>query len=170
MSEPKDESSFISKEALQHYETIEEARRLERINSQIERVRTQELLQRYLPPPPAVILDVGGAAGAYAFWLAEMGYVVHLIDAVPHHIEQARPDELKQEIVEADFQLSAILAVEGVARLLKNFENQWQNASIRHQLLEIVRQLESEPHLLGMSTHIMAVGNRKSGVSIESPL
>ena len=64
----------------------------------------KELLQRYLPPPPAIILDVGGAAGAYAFWLAEMGYVVHLIDAVPHHIEQAREDAKQFQ----DFPLASI--------------------------------------------------------------
>jgi ubiquinone/menaquinone biosynthesis C-methylase UbiE len=53
-------------------------------------VRTQELLARYLPPPPATVLDVGGGAGVYAFWLAERGYRVHLIDGIPRHIEQAR--------------------------------------------------------------------------------
>src|SRR5262249_27110765 len=45
---------------------------------------------RYLPPPPATILDVGGAAGAYALWLAERGYQVHLIDPVPRLVEEAR--------------------------------------------------------------------------------
>lgn len=32
----------------------------------LEAARTEELLGRYLPPSPAVILDVGGAEGAYA--------------------------------------------------------------------------------------------------------
>ena len=53
-------------------------------------MRTQELLVRYLPPPPAVVLDVGGASGVYSFWLAGLGYQVHLVDIVPRHIEQAR--------------------------------------------------------------------------------
>ncbi len=56
----------------------------------LERARTQELVGRHLPPPPGVVLDVGGAAGAYAFWLAEAGYTVHLVDPVPLHVEQAR--------------------------------------------------------------------------------
>jgi SAM-dependent methyltransferase len=55
----------------------------------LERARTQEILRRHLPPLPAVVLDVGGAAGAYALWLASLGYEVHLIDPVPLHVEQA---------------------------------------------------------------------------------
>jgi SAM-dependent methyltransferase len=56
----------------------------------IELVRTRELLLRYLPPPPATVLDVGGGAGVYAAWLARRGYRVHLVDPVPLHVEQAR--------------------------------------------------------------------------------
>jgi 2-polyprenyl-3-methyl-5-hydroxy-6-metoxy-1,4-benzoquinol methylase len=43
---------------------------------------------RYLPPPPAVIFDVGGGPGVYARCLARQGYEVHLIDAHPVHVEQ----------------------------------------------------------------------------------
>jgi len=43
-----------------------------------------------LPAAPAVILDVGGGAGAYAFPLAKQGCEVHLIDPVELHLEQAR--------------------------------------------------------------------------------
>ncbi|HLH73563.1 MAG TPA: class I SAM-dependent methyltransferase, partial [Chloroflexota bacterium] len=39
--------------------------------------------------PPATILDVGGGPGVYACWLASEGYEVHLVDAVPLHVEQA---------------------------------------------------------------------------------
>lgn len=55
----------------------------------LERARTQEIVLRHLPQPPAVVLDVGGAAGAYALWLAARGYEVHLVDPVPLHVEQA---------------------------------------------------------------------------------
>ena len=55
----------------------------------LEFVRTQALLERYLPDPPAVVADVGGGPGRYAIWLAERGYRVHLIDAVSLHVEQA---------------------------------------------------------------------------------
>lgn len=266
-------------EIREHYETIDEARRLERADSQIEKVRTQELLRRYLPPPPAVILDVGGGAGVYAFWLAERGYQVHLIDGVPLHIQQAKeiddqaedhplvsislgdarklenvdssidgvlllgplyhiaersgriqalretyrtlrpggivmaagitryasmigalleglvddevfapiyeqdlrdgqhrnltgdpayfttaffhyPQELKDEIVEAGFRFEALLAIEGPARITKDFAEQWQREEIQERILKIVRQLEAEPTLLGISTHIMAIGKK----------
>jgi len=56
----------------------------------LELARTLALLERYLPPPPAVVADVGGGPGRYAMWLAERGYRVHLVDPVPLHVEQAR--------------------------------------------------------------------------------
>jgi ubiquinone/menaquinone biosynthesis C-methylase UbiE len=56
----------------------------------LEFLRTRELLARFLPPAPATVLDVGGAAGAYALPLAAEGYQVHLVDPVALHIEQAR--------------------------------------------------------------------------------
>ena len=56
----------------------------------LEFARTQAILERYLPPPPAVVVDVGGGPGRYAVWLAERGYSVHLVDPVPLHIDQAR--------------------------------------------------------------------------------
>jgi ubiquinone/menaquinone biosynthesis C-methylase UbiE len=57
---------------------------------QIEFVRTQRIIRRYLKRPPAIVLDVGGAAGRYSCWLAQAGYEVHLIDPVPLHIQQAQ--------------------------------------------------------------------------------
>jgi SAM-dependent methyltransferase len=56
----------------------------------LEFVRTQELLERFLPPPPAVVLDVGGGPGAYAAWLGGLGYRVQLLDPIALHVEQAR--------------------------------------------------------------------------------
>jgi ubiquinone/menaquinone biosynthesis C-methylase UbiE len=56
----------------------------------LELARTQALLARYLPPPPATVADIGGGPGRYAVWLAERGYRVHLVDPVPLHVEQAR--------------------------------------------------------------------------------
>lgn len=62
----------------------------------LERDRTLQILKKWLPSPPATILDVGGAAGVYAFHLAEMGYQIHLIDPVPEHIAQAKEREKKE--------------------------------------------------------------------------
>jgi len=55
----------------------------------LEELRTRELFQRYAQPPPATVLDVGGAAGAYGLWLADAGYTVHLIDAAPRLVAEA---------------------------------------------------------------------------------
>lgn len=55
----------------------------------LEEVRTRELIERHIRKPPATVLDVGGAAGAYALWLAEAGYTVHLVDPVPRLVSEA---------------------------------------------------------------------------------
>ena len=56
----------------------------------LEAERTRELVDRHLPPPPALILDIGGAEGAYALPLAASGHTVHLLDAFESHVEVAR--------------------------------------------------------------------------------
>jgi SAM-dependent methyltransferase len=80
----------VEKEIIAYYtDTYDETRRLKSDIGPLEQARTQELMQRCLPPPPAVVLDIGGATGVYSFWLAGLGYDVHLVDIVPRHIEQA---------------------------------------------------------------------------------
>lgn len=76
-------------EIIEHYRRYDESQRLKSDIGPLELVRTKELILRYLPPPPAVMLDVGGASGVYSFWLAGLGYTVHLVDLTPGHIEQA---------------------------------------------------------------------------------
>jgi SAM-dependent methyltransferase len=80
----------IPPEVIAYYAAGLEQRRLQGGPFCLERARTEEILLRYLTPPPAALLDVGGAAGAYAFGLAERGYTVRLLDPVPLHLEQAR--------------------------------------------------------------------------------
>ena len=46
----------------------------------IEFERTKEILLEKLPKPPAVVYDIGGAYGEYSWWLASLGYDVHLFD------------------------------------------------------------------------------------------
>ena len=70
-------------EVLAFYALGLEADRLALDHNRLERARTQELIERLLPPAPRVVVDVGGAAGVYALWLAELGHEVHLLDPVP---------------------------------------------------------------------------------------
>ncbi|MGV9797017.1 class I SAM-dependent methyltransferase [Mycobacterium sp. NPDC003449] len=62
----------------------------------LEALRTREMLHRFLPPAPAVIIDVGGAEGAYALPLAVGGYRVHLIDPWAPHVRVARAASARQ--------------------------------------------------------------------------
>jgi GrpB-like predicted nucleotidyltransferase (UPF0157 family)/ubiquinone/menaquinone biosynthesis C-methylase UbiE len=73
-----------------YYAGYEEEHRLRLGPFQLEFERTKEILARALPPPPARVVDVGGAAGAYSLWLAEGGYEVHLVDASARLVDEAR--------------------------------------------------------------------------------
>ena len=91
MSGVQEDRSPLGDEVLAHYASGYEAQRLVRGGQRrLELLRTQELVTRYLPSPPAVILDIGGGPGVYACWLAGQGYEVHLVDALPFHVELAR--------------------------------------------------------------------------------
>ena len=52
----------------------------------IEFERTKEILLEKLPKPSAVVYDIGGAYGEYAWWLASLGYEVHLFDLAETNI------------------------------------------------------------------------------------
>ena len=73
-----------------YYERTPEEARLSQGPFQLEEARTRELIQRFAAPPPGVVVDIGGAAGAYALWLAEAGYAVHLLDRSPRLVAEAR--------------------------------------------------------------------------------
>jgi len=75
---------------LDYYDQFPEELRLSSGAFQLEFERTKDILFRVLPPAPARVIDVGGAAGAYSAWLADQGYQVHLIDASARLIGEAR--------------------------------------------------------------------------------
>jgi len=81
----------VRSEIIEYYtEAYDEGSRLrEPYHGRLEFLRTRELLRRHLPAAPAQVLDVGGATGVHAEWLAADGYQVHLIDPVARHREQA---------------------------------------------------------------------------------
>jgi len=240
--------------------------------------RTKELLLRPLPRAPARVLDVGGGPGAYAVWLAELGYDVHLVDPVPLHVDRAsaasgaakrpftaaegdasslgersgsvdvvlllgplyhlvqredrlaalgearrvlrdggmvaaaaisrfasivdglarglllheefraivekdlrsgehrnptmlprafttsffhRPEELRDEVAEASFELDVLYAVEGPAGWYAPAEPPPAGSADEERLLWVARQLEQAPPLLGASAHLLAVARKR---------
>ncbi len=97
--------NMIDPKGLAGYNAGVEKGRLHRGLGLIEFARTKEILLEEQPPPPAVIYDIGGAYGEYAFFLAEQGYEVHLFDLAEVHIRMAKaaPDvEILAEATVAD--------------------------------------------------------------------
>lgn len=280
MKRDENTKSPLPEYVITHYSSGYEAKRLEDNEGKIERERTRELLERFLPPVPATIIDIGGGTGKHALWLARKGYKVHLIDIVPLHIELAKqesaqqpehplssaevgdactlnrddnsvdaallfgplyhltdkrdrlialseayrvlrkggvlmaagisrfastldglrseylkdprfveivngdlknglhknptdnpfyfmdtffhhPNELKADLDEAGFSDSRVYGVEGPSWLAPNIDEWWKDETQRNVLLGIARRLESEPTLLGISSHLMAVGVKR---------
>ncbi len=266
-------------EIADHYRSGYEAGRLVTGTGNLDRERSRELLQRFLPPPPAAILDVGGGPGGHATWLAKKGYQVHLIDITPLHVQMAReasqsqpeaplasaelgdalslswsdktadvillfgplyhltdrkdrlvalreayrvlkvggmllavgisrfasmfdglrqgflkdprfadivtqdlkngqhrnpthhpeyfmdtffhhPDELRDEVAQAGFEVLNVFGVEGPGWLPRDFDDWWSQAEYQERLLQIARTVETEKSLLGVSAHLLAVAKK----------
>lgn len=274
-----DRNSPQPKEVANHYASGYEATRLQKEEGKLEAERSRELLDRFLPPIPASILDIGGGPGGYACWLAKRGYEVHLIDITSLHVQLAEeashsqpetplasaevgdarslsqgsetidavllfgplyhlteksdrlkalqeahrvlkpggiilavgisrfasalaglckgalkdpefaaivdrdlqsghhhnhtnkpeyfmdtffhhPDELRDEVTEAGFEVTGIYGVEGPCWLLPDFDEWWNNNEYRERLLHLSRTVENEPSVLGVSAHLIAVAKK----------
>ena len=85
---------LIQTEIDRHYTALyaESARLSGEALSQIELIRTQEIIERYLPATPADILDIGGGPGVYSGWLSEMGHRPSLIDPCLLYTSDAADD------------------------------------------------------------------------------
>ncbi|HYF30835.1 MAG TPA: class I SAM-dependent methyltransferase [Chitinophagaceae bacterium] len=98
----------------EHYNSIDEKDRLTGGTGLLEGERSRIIIARHLGGSTLDILDAGGAAGIYSFWLASLGHRVTLFDLVPRHIETAR-------LVNQQSQHKLAGIVQGDARDLSSF-------------------------------------------------
>jgi ubiquinone/menaquinone biosynthesis C-methylase UbiE len=104
MPKSKKNTESGSQELSDYYERFDEKGRLFVGTGPLELARTKEILERHLPRPPAVIVDVGGGSGVYSCWLSKKGYEVHFLDPVKKHVEQAE----KASRAQHDYPLASI--------------------------------------------------------------
>lgn len=72
-----------------------------------------------------------------------------------------RPPELAAEMADSRFGgAEAILGVEGPAWLLDDLGPRWDDPDARRRFLEAARAVETEPSLLGLSPHLLAIARR----------
>lgn len=71
-----------------------------------------------------------------------------------------RPDELANETRKAGLLVDALLAVEGPAGFVNDFDGWWDDSARRERLLAAIRAVEAEPSLLGASSHLMVVAHK----------
>jgi SAM-dependent methyltransferase len=121
----------VDEDIRSYYELGLERDRLTQGYSRIEFERTKELLGRFLPAAPARVLDVGGGPGAYAAWLAELGYDVRLVDAIPLHVEQA-----------AELAAGRFSAVVADARRLEEADASWDAVLLLGPLYHLLAREE----------------------------
>ncbi len=80
---------------------------------------------------------------------------IYFTDAYFH-----RPGELSRELLASGFHVMAMVAIEGPGWLARDFDRLWKDQVQRDRLLAIVRKVESEPSILGATSHIMAIGRK----------
>jgi len=79
----------------------------------------------------------------------------YFMDAFFHH-----PDELRNEVAEAGFEVVDVYGVEGPCWMVHDIDEWWNNDERRERLLDIACALESESSVLGVSAHLMAVARK----------
>ena len=104
----------IDKSVPAYYAAGREYHRLRENIGLIEFERTKEIIFENLPKPPAVIYDIGGAYGEYSWWLASLGYEVHLFDLSETNIKMSA--ELAEEYLNGSLAASEVCDARNVPR------------------------------------------------------
>lgn len=84
----------------------------------------------------------------------------HRPEKYPNFIAEAyfhTPESFAAELTEAGFQVSDMLAIEGIIWPTPDLNSKWEDTACRNRLLELLRLTEAEPSVLGYSPHFMAV-------------
>ena len=71
-----------------------------------------------------------------------------------------KPEELKAEIEEAGFLDVDIRGVIGPCWLIRNLDRAWKNEKKRESIMRVVRLLEKEESLMGLSTHFLSISRK----------
>lgn len=73
----------------EYYNKGIEKERLDLDYFKLEGIRTKEIISRFLNTKDLKIVDIGGGAGFYSFWLQSLGHRVSLVDLSPKNIDLA---------------------------------------------------------------------------------
>ncbi|WP_322176363.1 class I SAM-dependent methyltransferase [Acutalibacter caecimuris] len=87
----------------------------------------------------------------------------HRPEKYPNFIAQAyfhTPEALAAELAEAGFSPARLLAVEGCIWYTPNLNEKWSDPAARARLEELLSLTESEPSLLGLSPHFLAISTK----------
>ncbi len=68
------------------------------------------------------------------------------------------PTELAAELEAAGFHAVDVVAVEGIGWIARDFADRFSDPDSRAVLLDVIRRVETEPSLLGMSPHLLGLG------------
>jgi SAM-dependent methyltransferase len=71
-----------------------------------------------------------------------------------------RPEELQFELASAGFVVQGCYGLEGPCGLLADFDERWNDLRRRAEMIRITEMIESEPSLLGVNPHLLAVARR----------
>ena len=72
-----------------------------------------------------------------------------------------KPSELKEEIEAAGFREVDLRGVIGPCWLVRNLDEAWKDEMKREAIMKVVRLLEKEESLMGVSTHFLSVSRKK---------
>jgi SAM-dependent methyltransferase len=73
-----------------------------------------------------------------------------------------RPEDFAEEVQEAGLELRALVGASGSVKLLPQLPERLKEPEQRKRVLDLLRLLESEPSILGMSQNFVAIGQAPS--------